>query len=316
MSTALVSTLPGLLGGLVLLSLGAEALVSGAVTIARRFSMPPLLIGVTIVGFGTSLPELVVSVKAALDGAPDIAIGNVVGSNIANILLIVGVAALIAPIAAKFIAYRRDLLVMLAASILMLALGIWGGVGRIAGGVMLLMLIGYLTYAARSGIGVETENQPDTLPAWRRSMPIAAASVLIGLVALFAGANWLVGSAIEISRAFGLSEATIGLTVVAVGTSLPELATSVAAAIRRHGDVALGNVIGSNVFNILGILGITALISPVGISAGMAAVDIPVMILTAFLLAGLIATGSGIGRLAGIGLLVLYSGYTGWLLLA
>ena len=142
MSTALVSTLPGLLGGLVLLSLGAEALVSGAVTIARRFSMPPLLIGVTIVGFGTSLPELVVSVKAALDGAPDIAIGNVVGSNIANILLIVGVAALIAPIAAKFIAYRRDLLVMLAASILMLALGIWGGVGRIAGGVMLLMLIG------------------------------------------------------------------------------------------------------------------------------------------------------------------------------
>lgn len=314
--SALLSTLPGLLGGLVLLSIGAEALVSGAVTIARRFSMPPLLIGVTIVGFGTSLPELVVSVKAALKGAPDIAVGNVVGSNIANVLLIVGLAAVIAPIAAKFLSYRRDLVMMLAVSLLMLALGWTGDIGRIAGGLMLAGLIFYLVYTARCGMGEETGNDPEHGPAGRRSMPVAGTSIVIGLCALFLGANWLVDGAIEISRAFGLSEATIGLTVVAVGTSLPELATSVAAAIRRHGDVALGNVIGSNIFNILGILGVTAMISPVAISPAIAAINIPVMLATAVALTALIAFFRGIGRMSGVGLLALYAGYLAWLLAA
>ncbi|MAY60955.1 MAG: sodium:calcium antiporter [Rhizobiales bacterium] len=310
----LLSTLPGLLGGLIVLSIGAEALVSGAVTIARRFSMPPLLIGVTIVGFGTSLPELVVSLKAALRDAPDIAVGNVVGSNIANILLIVGLAAIIAPIAAKFLSYRRDLLAMLAASLLMLALGWSGDIGRIAGGLMLAGLVVYLVYTARCGMAEETDVEPEHLPAWRRSLPVAGVSVVIGLGALFLGANWLVDGAIEISRAFGLSEAAIGLTVVAVGTSLPELATSVAAAIRRHGDVALGNVIGSNTFNILGILGITSIISPVEVSPAIASTDIPVMLATALALTALIAFSRGIGRVSGIGLLVLYSCYVVWLL--
>ncbi len=314
--TTVMSTLPGLLGGLVLLSLGAEALVAGAVTIARRFSMPPLLIGLTIVGFGTSLPELLVSVKAALDRSPDIAIGNVVGSNIANILLIVGLAAIIAPVAARFLAYRRDLVIMLAASVLLLAIGWWGGIGRLAGAVMLGGLVAYLVYTARSGMADGCEAQEDTLPAWRRSFPVAIGSVLLGLGGLFLGANWLVESAIEISRTFGMSEATIGLTIVAVGTSLPELATSVAAAIRRHADVALGNVIGSNIFNILGILGVTALISPVPVSSSIASFDIPVMLATALVLTGMIAFRSGIGRIGGLCLLTLYGCYVAGLVAA
>lgn len=315
MST-LTATLPGLLGGLILLCVGAEALVFGAVTVARRFSMPPLLIGLTIVGFGTSLPELLVSVKAALDGSPDIAVGNVVGSNIANILLIVGLAAVITPVAARYLAYRRDLLIMLAASVLLLAIGWWGGIDRLAGAVMLAGLVAYLVFTARSGMATSFEAEEDTLPAWRRSFPIAIVSVLLGLGGLFLGANWLVESAVEISRTLGMSEATIGLTIVAVGTSLPELATSVAAAIRRHGDVALGNVIGSNVFNILGILGATAIIAPVPVSSSMASLDIPVMLVTALALAGLIAFRSGVSRIAGLGLLVVYTGYVAWLIAA
>jgi cation:H+ antiporter len=312
----MMATLPGLLGGLLLLCLGAEALVSGAITVARRFSMPPLLIGLTIVGFGTSLPELLVSVKAALDGSPDIAVGNVVGSNIANILLIVGLAAVIAPVVARYLAYRRDLIVMLAVSVILLAIGWWGGIGRFTGAAMLAALIGYLVFTARSGMATGFEADAETLPAWRRSFPIAVVSVLLGLGGLFLGANWLVESAIEISRTFGMSEATIGLTIVAVGTSLPELATSVAAAIRRHADVALGNVIGSNIFNILGILGVTALISPVPVSPSIAAFDIPVMLVTALALAGFIAFRGGIGRIGGLCLLVLYGGYVTWLVAA
>ena len=299
-----------LIAGLVLLAVGAEALVGGAVAIARRFNMSPLLIGITIVGFGTSLPELIVSVEAAFKGSPDIAIGNVVGSNIANVLLIGGVAAVIAPVAARFLDYRRDLIVMVAASVLLLGLGYWGGVSRLAGLLMVAALVSYLYYTARKSRVADGELvEAIEVPAWRRPLPVAIGLVILGLIGLFGGARLLVSAAIDISRMIGLSEAVIGLTVVAVGTSLPELATSVAAALRKHTDVALGNIVGSNIFNVLGILGVASMIKPIAISPGIASVDIPFMIGTLLLLAGLIAFRAGISRVAGGALLAAYAGY-------
>lgn len=307
-------TLFALLAGLALLTFGAEALVGGAVTLARKLAMPPLLIGITIVGFGTSLPELVVSVKAALANSPDIALGNVVGSNTANILLIGGLAALIAPIAARAEDYKRDLTVMIAASVILLGLGTWGGISRFSGAAIFVALITYLTWAAMTARDRNHEPDEGDIPGWRSNTGVAIALVVVGLAGLFLGANLLVGAAIDIARVFGLSEAVIGLTIVAVGTSLPELATSVAAAIRRHSDVALGNIVGSNIFNILGILGVTALIRPLPIAGSMARVDIPIMLAVAALLTLLIWSGSGIRRWSGVGLLVLYTAYIAWLL--
>jgi cation:H+ antiporter len=261
------------------------------------------------------MPELVVSVEAAFKGSPDIAIGNVVGSNIANVLLIGGVAAVIAPVVARFLDYKRDLFVMVAASVALLGLGFWGGVPRIAGLFMVAILAFYLYYTSRKSRLDDPElAEAMEVPAWRRPLPVAIGLVILGLIGLFGGARLLVDAAIEISRMIGLSEAVIGLTVVAVGTSLPELATSVAAAVRKHADVALGNIVGSNIFNVLGILGVASMIKPIAISPGIASVDIPIMIGTLLLLAGLIAFRAGVSRAAGAALLALYAGYVAFLL--
>jgi cation:H+ antiporter len=302
--------------GLALLLGGGEALVRGSVGVATRLGMSPLLIGLTLVGFGTSTPELVASVQAALIGAPGIAVGNVVGSNIANILLILGVAALIMPITTSEEAFRRDGTVLIAASLLLLAVVVSGTIGRMAGVIFLVLLAGYTIYTYRTerrtpdaGAQMRAAEAAEFAPPKRMLLGVALMMALGGIAAVVFGAYLLVHSSIEIARSFGLSEAVIGLTLVAVGTSLPELATSVIAAIRRHGDVAFGNIIGSNIFNALGIAGTTAIVTPIAVPAEIIRLDIWVMMATAVLLVVFAISGWRISRKEAAVFLVAYGGY-------
>lgn len=294
--------------GLLALMAGGEFLVSGAVAVAARLAMPPMLIGLTVVGFGTSLPEMLVSVDAALRGLPDIALGNVVGSNIANILLIGGVAALLWPIRLRQDSHGllRDCAVMLAAAVVLLPLVMAGGVGRLAGAALFAGLVAYLVTAWRSSVPEEPEETAG------KPLGRALLLVLAGLVLLILGARFLVDGAVFLARGYGVSEAFIGLTIVAVGTSLPELMTSVVAALRRQSEIAVGNIIGSNIFNLLGILGITSVIAPVTAAPRFAGFDVPVMIGVTVCFATILLLRKGIGRIAGAGLLAGYAGYI-WL---
>lgn len=293
--------------GLVGLFVGGEFLVRGAVGIARKFGLSPLVIGLTVVGFGTSMPELLVSIQAALGGTPAIAMGNVVGSNIANILLILGVSAVIAPVGIGFAGLRRDLAVMLAATVALWGMILGGYLGRIEGLILCAGLLTFLWAALRSGQDqkanpkLSTEDPP---PLWRSAL-IAVA----GLAVLMVSARLLIDAATEIALAFGVSEAVIGLTIVAIGTSLPELATSVVAALRKQADIAVGNVVGSNIFNILGILGITAAITPVPVDPRFAGVDMALAFAAAAGLTFVSWRWGRLGRPAGAGLLAVYGGY-------
>lgn len=294
------------LAGLTGLFLGGEALVRGSVGIARRMAIPPLLIGLTVVGFGTSTPELLVSVDAAWRGVPDIALGNVVGSNIANILLIIGLSALIWPIRVIGATLRRDSGVMLGAALLLVPVLAMGVIGRAAGLVLVTGLMIYLVWACCRPGTHEPEAEVAGAPA---SILRSALWVIGGLVALMAGARWLVDGAVAIARDHGISEAFIGLTIVAVGTSLPELATSLIAAFRRQSEIAIGNILGSNIFNVLGILGVTALIAPIPVAPRFPAFDLPVMIAVTLLLGVLLVSRPVIGRGAGLVLLAGYAAY-------
>lgn len=304
-----------LAAGLALLFGGGEALVKGAVGLAARLGVSPLLIGLTFVGFGTSTPELVASVEAALIGAPGIAVGNIVGSNIANILLILGISAMVLPMATTKAAFRRDGAVLVGASLLLLAVVLGGTLSRAAGAVFVLLLAAfvvftYLTERRRhdaSAVMHESEAADAASPGM--GVPLALVLAVGGIAAVIVGADLLVGAAIEIAAAFGLSEAVIGLTLVAVGTSLPELATSVMAALRRHGDVAFGNLVGSNIFNILGIGGAAALVSPLAIPPEVIRLDIWVMLAAAALLVAFAVTGWRVNRVEGAILLAAYAAY-------
>lgn len=301
-----------LAAGLVLVTLGAEFLVRGAVSFANRLGMPPLLIGLTVVGFGTSMPELLVSLQAALAGSPAIAVGNVVGSNIANILLILGVAAAISPIAARIPNLKRDMAMMLLAALIMLGLGVWGVVSFWLGIGMVILLAVYLAWVTRTDRRSMTAEEAELtvkLQGWKEALYIFG-----GLAGLIFGASLLIDAATALAREFGISEAVIGLTIVAVGTSLPELATSVVAAFRRHAEIALGNVVGSNIFNILGILGLTAVVVPVPVEPAMAGFDIPLMLAVTLALIALILVAGRISRFAGLVMLAVYTGYVVWLL--
>lgn len=289
--------------GILGLFFGGEYLVRGASSIARRFGISPLVIGLTIVGFGTSAPELLVSVNAALAGQPGISIGNVLGSNIANVLLILGVSATIAALIIPARRLVRDLAIMLLGTGMVWVMLLDGVISRLEGGILVAGLAGFLYLAFASG-SVPQEDDP-----LETSIGKAALMIVFGLAALVIGANLLVNSASTMARAFGVSEAVIGLTVVAVGTSLPELATSVIAAFRRQTDIAVGNVVGSNIFNLLGILGITALITPIPAEARFASIDMPWVAATAVGLSVLAVWLGGLPRVAGVMLLVIYGGY-------
>ncbi|MBS0125030.1 calcium/sodium antiporter [Thetidibacter halocola] len=295
-----------LIGGLVGLFFGGEALVRGSVGIARRMAIPPLLIGLTVVGFGTSTPELLVSVDAAWRGVPDIALGNIVGSNIANILLIIGLSALVWPIKVMGATLRRDTAVMMAAALVLVPIFAMAQMGRPAGLVLVAGLVAYLVWAYRQPGDMEAEDVGVPAPA---SALVSILWVIGGLVALMVGARFLVDGAVTIARGFGISEAFIGLTIVAVGTSLPELATSLIAAFRRQSEIAIGNIVGSNIFNVLGILGVTALIAPIPVASRFLTFDLPVMIAVSLILTVLLLTRPVIGRGIGVAMLAGYVAY-------
>lgn len=295
-----------LLAGLIGLFFGGEALVRGSVGIARRMAIPPLLIGLTVVGFGTSTPELLVSVDAAWRGVPDIALGNIIGSNIANILLIIGLSALVWPITVMGATLRRDTAVMVAGALLLVPMFALGQVGRLPGLLLVAGLAGYLVWAYRQP--GESVSEEEGLPA-PSSVLVSVLWVIGGLVALMLGARFLVDGAVSIARGYGISEAFIGLTIVAVGTSLPELATSLIAALRRQSAIAIGNIVGSNIFNIFGILGVTALITPIPVAARFLTFDLPVLIAMSLVLTALLLARPVIGRGVGVAMLVAYAAY-------
>lgn len=302
-----------LLGGIALLTLGGEALVRGAVSGAERLGVSALFTGLVIVGFGTSAPELVVSVNAALDNKPDIAIGNVVGSNIGNIMLILGLCALIYPLTTRLEALKRDGLVMLLATLLFIVLGFSGTLGRLDSVLFLAGLVGYLVWAylsERQGVPNVDLQADATAPATRPlSTPWIVAGVVGGLALLIGGSQLLLYGAVGLAQSAGISEAVIGLTIVAVGTSLPELAVSLVAAIRRHADVAVGNILGSNIFNLLGILGVSAFLQPLTLVDRMIVFDQWVMLGSAVILLVFLYTGLRLSRPEGAVLLLGYVAY-------
>lgn len=303
------------IAGIALLYYGAEFLVKGGSSIALKMKISPLVIGLTLVAYATSAPELVVSVDAALKGMGDISLGNVVGSNICNIALILGLCAVITPLQVNKNLLKFDIWVMIIAAV-MLAGSFWvfRGVNRIIGAVLLTCSIAYTVwsvYASRREQNAQDANAD--LPAKIYPLYLAIALTIAGLAALVGGAKCFVYAATALAKALNISDAVIGLTVVAVGTSLPELATSVVAAIRKETDIAVGNVIGSNIFNVLAILGIAPLIKPIH-AVGISNVDMILMIAVSLLLYPFMRTGMKINRLEGAVMLAIYIGYTAYLI--
>lgn len=297
--------------GAALLFAGAEGLVRGASSLARRFGLSPLVIGLTVLAFGTSMPELVVSVSAALEGASAIAVGNVVGSNIGNIALILGITALIRPPSVQAQVVKVDVPVMIGVSLLVVVLLNDGILGRLEGAVLVAGLLGYIGFqlvAARKEPGAVQDEFDEGVPPVSGSPLVDVLLVLGGLGLLVLGARWLVRGAVTLAESFGVPDAVIGLTVVAIGTSLPELATSVVAALRGEGDLAVGNVVGSNIFNLLGILGIAAVVHPLS-SAGIGPVDLGVMLGLTVLLLPLMRWGLRVNRWEGGALVAVYCAY-------
>ena len=292
-----------LLLGLTGLFLGGDWLVRGASGLARVWGLSPMVIGAVIVGFGTSTPELLVSLNAGLGGQPEIALGNVIGSNIANLLLILGVAALIAPVLAPRAALKRDFLWVAAATLLLWPLLLGGLLGRIEGAILAAGLGLYIWQSLRQP-SPEAMEEAQPKPLWWLLLLTA-----LGLGAIILGAQFLVDSATVLARQFGVSEAMIGLTIVAVGTSLPELATTVVAALRGEREIALGNVLGSNIFNTLGILGLTAMITPLPVAARFPTLDMTTLALVTGGVIAFVWARQSLGRLAGAVLLAAYAGY-------
>lgn len=302
-----------IIGGLIGLLVGGEYLVRGSVSIAQKLRISPMVVSLTLIGFGTSTPELVTSIQAALKGAPGIAVGNVVGSNIANILLIIGIAALITPIAVHAPSFKRDGLSLIAATALCVGIVIYGVIGPLVGLVFLALLALYLVATIYWGQATEAEGVGS--PAAAPHLGPAVVMILGGIAVTILSARYLVDGAISVASGLGVSEAVIGLTIVAVGTSMPELATSAIAARKGQVEVALGNVIGSNIFNILGILGATVLVRPLVVPAEISSFDIWVMAGATLTLCWVAISGWKISRLEGLVLIFSYAVYLGYLVL-
>ena len=296
--------------GIIVVIKGADWLTSGAVGMAERIGVPQIIIGLTIVAMGTSMPEFFVSLLSAINGTPDLAVGNIVGSNIFNALLIVGCAAMVAPIAIQRTTVKKDIPVAVFASLLLMGMTLDGQISRIDAAILFVIFLAYLWITLRGakteeGAGQEEEKKP---------MPVLKAVILVfvGLACLIFGSDVFVDNATAIAHAMGISDAVIGLTIVAGGTSLPELATSVVAAKKGNSGIAIGNVLGSNVFNILMILGVTGLITPMIIS-GITIVDLSMMVISMILLWLFSITKYRIERWEGVLLAAIFIGYISWL---
>lgn len=299
-----------ILAGIILLYFGAEGLVRGSSRLAAHFGIPPLVIGLTIVAFGTSAPELTVSLSAAFEGVGDVAVGNVVGSNIFNIAVILGITALLRPPQVHLDLIRREIPFMILVSVVGAVLVAWGQVPRFMGILLFLGLAAYTAYSIRAGRQQSREEPASGLTAGTgtTSVWLCAVWIVVGLTVLVAGSQLFVEGAVTLARNFGVTEAVIGLTIVAAGTSLPELATSVVAAVKGESDVAIGNIVGSNVFNLLGILGLTAAIVPIEIS-GIGLMDAAFMLGLSVLLLPIAYSQHSISRLEGSVFLGIYGAY-------
>lgn len=300
-------------GGLLLLVAGGEALVRGSGALAARLGIPPLVVGLTVVSLATSAPELAVTAGAVLGGEPELAVGNVVGSNIANILLVLGVTALVTPVLVGRGLLRVDLPVMLGLSLLTLALSLDGSLGALDGALLLLGLVAQMAVAVQRGL--RSSAQEEEVAALRPGR--AALAVLAGVALLVVGAGWLVDGAVGIATHFGVNQLVVGLTVVAIGTSLPELAASVVAVRRGQVDLAVGNAVGSNIANLGLVLGLPALLGGgIPVPAAALALDLPVMIAVALALLAVATTRMSIDRIEGGVFVALYAAYTGYAVLA
>lgn len=307
--------------GLILMIGGAEWLVRGASRIAASAGISPLVIGLTVVAFGTSSPELAVSVMSAFKGQADLALGNVVGSNLFNVLFILGLSAVIVPLVVAQQLVRFDVPVMILVSFLVLVMGWDGGIGRLEGAVLFAGAIAYTVFLIRQSRREESEEvREEYAEAFGSSGAVSwvknLALVLFGLGGLMLGSKWLVASAVSIAEAFGVSELVIGLTIVAAGTSMPEVATSVVAALKGERDIAVGNVVGSNIFNIVCVLGLGSLVAPAGIRVSDAALhfDVPVMIAVAVASLPVFFSGNRISRFNGAAFLFFYVVYVVYLI--
>jgi len=312
--------------GLITLVCGAQLLIRGASKLALTFGISPLVLGLTIVAFGTGAPELAVSVRSAWGGQVDIAMGNVIGSNIFNVLFILGVSAIIAPLVVAPQLIRQEVPIMVGASVLLLALALDGGISRLDGALLFGLLVAYTAFLIRQS-RKETQSTKDEYAAefaapegaaWDRHWSMQLLLIAGGLGLLVLGAHWLVDAAVSFARALGLSEMVIGLTIVAAGTSLPEVATSVVATLRGERDIAVGNVIGSNTFNILGVLGVSGMVAPAAlpVAPAMLSFDLLVMIAVAVACLPIFFTGHSIKRWEGALFLFYYAAYMAFLLLA
>jgi cation:H+ antiporter len=309
-----MTTLLELAGGFVLLLFGAEYLVRGAVSLAHRLRVSPMVIGLTIVAYGTTAPELVVSLQAALSGQPGIAVGNVVGSNIANILLILGTSAAVFPIACHPRRLFRDGAVMLGSAFLFVALALSGTISQVQGMLMVAALLSYSVYAywaerRRNTASDVLAQEVAEFEEGPKSLWLAAVAVLGGIASVVIGARLLVSGAVAAARALGVGEEVIGLTLVAVGTSLPELATAVVAAWRRHSEVAIGNVIGANIYNLLAIMGLVSAVTPIEVPPQILRFDLWLMLGVTLALLGTIAVRRGLDRRVAAAFLGAYAAY-------
>lgn len=294
--------------GVALVLFGADKLTEGAAALARRMNVPEIIIGLTIVAAGTSAPEFFVSLVSALNGTPDLAVGNVVGSNTMNCMLIVGCAAMVAPMTISLSTVKKDIPFSVVASALLILLAFNSFLGRFDGIILLLGFVAFMTYTLMQAKAGSSETVKETSPIWKNIL-----FIVFGLAGLVIGSNLFVDSASDVALSLGISEGVVGLTIVAGGTSLPELATSVVAARKGQSAIAIGNVIGSNVFNILFILGITATISPMEIE-GITTIDLAVMLLSVVLVWLFSRTRYTVERWEGALLVGLYLVYVGWLI--
>lgn len=320
-----------IVSGIALLTFGGDLVVRGSVTLAIKLGISKVLVGMIVVGFGTSAPELLVSISATLSGSPDIAVGNVVGSNIANFLLILGLALLITPVFCKDLVIKRDALAVIGAGGIFMFFARDGQIIAVEGGIMLAIMLSYLGASIMASwqtpVSITPESTPDAVQDQagdstysheaeeydsERSVASCVMLCIVGMIMLVSGADLLVEGASAVARSFAISEAVIGLTLVAVGTSLPELAAMIAAALKRHDDVIVGNIIGSTLFNILSILGITALIAPLAVAQQIIVVDIPISVMITVVIGAGLVFLSRLPRFFGVIMLAAYVIYLFW----
>ncbi len=315
------------IAGLAALVVGANLLVHGASKLALSFGVSPLVVGLTVVALGTSTPEMAVSVGAVLNGKSDMAVGNVVGSNIFNVLFILGISALITPLVVNLQLIRQEVPSMIGASLLLLSLSIDSRLSLSDGVLLLALLVAYIVFLivqsrreAQAGLSeFDRENRPAISGAWDAKLPAQVALIAAGLVALVFGSEWLVTASAAFARSLGLSEVVIGLTIVAAGTSMPEVAASITAALKGERDIAVGNVIGSNLFNILGCLGLSSVVAGsdgLVVPPSVLALDIWVMLAVALACLPVFLTGREIARWEGVVFVAYYAAYMAYLILA